>query len=128
MVNMNAFPIIQSAYESNSSMMYDFVGFGNIDRENGDIVSTVVADYGDYIEINGLYDTNKYKGRYASVCHEIVLINSAIQSTSTTKLYVSRAQKGTINSYNNPYYPIKPNHEFMTLTYRDWETDRKSTR
>jgi len=79
-------------------LLSDIVLIANI-LKSGEIDTTVVGDFNTYIEVNGLIDTAKFIGRYVVVGREIVKITSVTQLTTTSKIYVDRAQLGTINSY-----------------------------
>ena len=133
LINLNALQVIEKANESfNAVRLTDLVCIGNI-LKAGEIDSTVVEDFGTYIEINGLHDVSKFIDRYATVGREIVKITSIEQLTTTSKVYITRAQYGTINSYtyrnDGLDYEIQENYSFRTVTIFDvleWNFDTNS--
>ena len=133
LINLNALQVIEKANESfNAVRLTDLVCIGNI-LKAGEIDSTVVEDFGTYIEINGLHDVSKFIDRYATVGREIVKITSIKQLTTTSKVYITRAQYGTINSYtyrnDGLDYEIQEHYSFRTVTIFDvleWNFDTNS--
>jgi len=123
LIDTSKLTAIKEAQEGQAPVqLSDLVLIGNI-LKSGEIDTTVVADYNTYIEVNGLINTTNFLGRYVVVGREIVKITSVTQLTTTSKVFVERAQLGTLNSYaikdDGIDFKINPNYSFRTVTIFD---------
>ena len=123
MIDTSKLTAIKEAQEGQAPVqLSDLVLIGNI-LKSSEIDTTVVADYNTYIEVNGLINTVNFLGRYVVVGREIVKITSVTQLTTTSKIFVERAQLGTLNSYaikdDGIDFEINPNYSFRTVTIFD---------
>jgi len=123
LIDTSKLTAIKEAQEGQAPVqLSDLVLIGNI-LKSGEIDTTVVADYNTYIEVNGLINTYNFLGRYVVVGREIVKITSVTQLTTTSKVFVERAQLGTLNSYaikdDGIDFEINPNYSFRTVTIFD---------
>ena len=123
MINLTAYEKITKAQNEFSMVrLTNLVALGNIIKA-GEIDTTVISDNGTYIEVDKVLDTSKFVSRYAVVGREIVKITSVTNNTTTSNIYVDRAQYGTLNSYeyrNSNYdMEIQPNYSFRTVTIFD---------
>jgi len=121
-LNLEAYPIIKEAQDSTSMIrMTDLVAIGNIDKQNGDIVTTVVSDSGSFITVNKLH-SDSFVGRYVVVGREICKITSITRLTTTSNIYLERGLFGTLDSYENRLLDdcaILPYYSFRTVTLFD---------
>jgi hypothetical protein len=122
-INLTAYEKITKAQNEFSMIrLTNLVALGNIVKA-GEIDTTVISDNGTYIEVNKALDTSLFVGRYAVVGREIVKITSITNNSTTSNVYVNRAQYGTLNSYefrNSGYdMELQVNYPFRTVTIFD---------
>ena len=137
--NQNLFDIALSLYGSVEGIYDLLISNSNLSMDS-DLKSGDVLEYHDYFVINdsiakeisseGIVPANGERNvYYKSISQPIVMLYKIVAASETVSIQVSGSGTMLFDwGDNSNIESIALSEEVQAITYRDWETDRKSTR